>query len=292
MRISDSDLSTYVSMKDMQTSTAKAHLALLSVLGPDDACRLNEMRQLVRPYVDFGAPEPVDVFLMSLGYPEASGYTQIGGLPCYGRDRKWPTSDDSKEHLPFLAQFALHESIDLVKSAADGDMLLIFGHADGRSGYKVEWEDSKRVSLVREDDIPVSQFGTLCYYGSPWRTDSFPHATVNDEAHWSSIRLANGIEIRDLPFLCCLLAVQIGGFPYVPAHDDVVNDSERVLCSICSLSPTPDRPYPFLNHPSPMDNRQARDATLILGPDLDSDSFGVLYVVDASGTVQVRRRSL
>lgn len=242
------------------------------VIGPRDACWVVRIRDMVRDLVSFGPPVPADVFVLAVGEAPSRDETKIGGLPFWPHDREWPRSRTGQP-LPFLAQFCFRGSLDIVGSLP-ADMLLLFGDKDHPSTVVAEWQSSRcRARLVDLDDVPVKA-ATPCFYGTRWRTENFPDAKYDDP-----VGLADGSNVNHMWFVCRLLGMQIGRYPYFPEWSGRPLERGRVVCSMSAVFPMPGLPHPFVNRPSPLTDEEASGLSLDLSERKDADGFGVLCVV-------------
>jgi hypothetical protein len=229
---------------------------------------------MIRPFVSLGVAIPVEVFVLSVGEPSNRAATKIGGLPFWPRGREWPTSL-SGEPLPFLAQFNFCQSLDIIGNLPE-NLLLLFGHQDVPSSIVATWQSATcRSPLIERDDMPVKSPRT-CFFGTRWRTDTFPGAQAKTE-----IILADGTRVTDVWFVCEILGMQIGSRPFFPKMDRLASEVEggRAICSMCSVYPIADRPFPFLNRPEALTDFEAREFAVDLTDIKSANGFGVLSVV-------------
>jgi len=244
------------------------------VIGPRDACWITRIRELMRPHGAFGLSTPIDLFLLSVGESPDRTHTKIGGLPFWPRERDWPKSITG-EPLPFLAQFCFRDSLDIVDSVPE-DILLLFGNPDLPSSIVARWESStSRSRLVDCSDMPDNRI-VPCFYGTRWRTESFPEA-----AHPDPVLLADGTAVLDTGLVSELLGLQIGPGPYFPRWSGRPGKAERVVCAMSSVFPIPDRPYPFINRPQPLTTQEAEHLAVPLTAIKDKSGFSVVWVVVA-----------
>lgn len=257
------------------------------IIGPRDACSVVAARKELRPYVAFGPPTPVDVFLLSIGEPEDRAATKIGGVPFWPRRREWPRSQLGKP-LPFLAQFCFCESTDIVGDLP-GDLLLLFGEGDLPGSIIARWQSYTPCErLIDGAEMPVKARST-CFHGVRWRTESFLEAEYDD----NPICLPNGTRVSDLWFVCELLGMQIGPRPFFPRWNDSPRTTDRAICSMCSVLPTPEALYPFVNRSEPLTDQESLESCVGLSDIGDADGFGVVCVtVGADGEAVVHSDNL
>jgi Domain of unknown function (DUF1963) len=124
------------------------------VVGPRDACFVEEFQRKLEPHLLLGEPVETDLFILAAGEPERRLATKIGGLPYWRSDRSWPTSTFGAP-IPFLAQFDLSESRDLIGDVP-WDVVLLFSASDVRQGAAVDFQNKCEANLlIRESDVPV-----------------------------------------------------------------------------------------------------------------------------------------
>jgi hypothetical protein len=260
--------------------------SMRDVIGPRDACLAIHIRETVREHVSFGPAVPADVFLLAVGEAPTRDCTKIGGLPYWPCNRVWPQSR-AGEPLPFLAQFCLHDSLDIVGSVPE-DMLLLFGDKNNPSTIVAKWQSlSCGSKLLTRKEMPVKPV-TPCFYGTRWRTENYPNATYSDP-----VRLPDGNTVSELWFVCQLLGMQIGTHPYFPKWDTPPIITERVVCSLSAVFPIPNLDWPFMNRALPLTAEEVDDFTFDLLEFTNADGFSVLSVaVAASGEPRVSFQNL
>ena len=248
--------------------------------GPMDACRLVKLREITREHVETGPAVPADLFILSMGEPRDRSRTKIGGLPYWSKDRPWPKSSTG-EPIPFMAQFNLSDSRDLI-GGTEGDILLIFAHANPRLGCVIRWETrSTSLRLVSKDDIPVTSEASAPFYGTRWRTENFPNwkRKQHQQTGASWIKLDDGRIIRGSYFIYELVGMQIGRSGFIPP-ELVFEEGEQIVCSLGGLAFFPEQPYPFLNVPDAISTGKAEELLMPLSNISDSDGFAIIFVVE------------
>jgi Domain of unknown function (DUF1963) len=241
------------------------------VIGPRDACWILHMRRLVRPFVNFGAPVPTDMFLLGIGESIDRAGTKIGGLPYWPVERDWPQSQGG-EPLPFLAQFCFRDSAEFVGDLPE-DLLLLFGFPDVPSTIVARWQAyACRSVLVEHDSIP-NKTVFPCFHGIRWRTENYP-----DAQYPTSIRLGDGTRVHDIPFILQLMGMQISRKPYFPRWERHREATGHVVCGMASVFPIANRPCPFVNRSEPLTQAEAEELAVQL-TDRPGDGFGTLCVV-------------
>lgn len=249
--------------------------ALGAIIGPRDACSLVRLRQLVREHISFGHAVPADVFLLGTGEAPSREWTKIGGLPFWPRDRPWPHGDTQKP-LPFLAQFNFRDSLDIV-GQLPGDLLVLFGDKDHPATIVAKWQSSSyNGCLIGRDDMPIEPV-TARFYGTRWRTESYPDAT------WpADLILEDGSRVLEPWLVCEILGMQIGPSPLLPPGKGRPWKTERIICSMCAIFPQPDVPWQFTNRAEPLTEQEAAQLSLDLSEYKDADGFAVVCVVIAT----------
>ncbi len=255
--------------------------ALGAIIGPRDACMLVRLRQLIRKHVCFGRPVPSDVFLLGIGEPPSRDWTKIGGLPFWPYDRPWPHGD-TQEPLPFLAQFDFRDSLDIV-GKLPAELLLLFGDKDHPETIVAKWQSSRcETRLIDRDQMPIEPV-TPCFYGTRWRTESYPDASWPDE-----LILEDGSRALTPWLVCEILGMQIGSAPFVPPQGLEARETKRIICSLCAIFPQPSVPWQFANRAEPLTEQEATQLSLDLTEYKDPDGFAVVCVVVApSGEPEV-----
>jgi hypothetical protein len=250
------------------------------IIGPRDALMLMHLRILVQPCVTLGTASPVDLFVLSTGEPPARSWTKIGGTPYWGLDRKWPTGDDGRP-LPFLAQFNFLSSRNITEHPS-GDILLIFAYPDLRNGIALDWETIEETkALVTESATPQSSIPT--YHGYRWRIDCYPDAKPLNDDWWSMLPLPSGGEVMSPYTIFRPGGVQIGEFPPLPPFGIEMSADERIICSLSTISLSPNAPYPFINRPQPVSEKELVNYKIEMSDyEPGADVFGQLVVIRAS----------
>lgn len=246
-----------------------------SIVGPRDASIAIRIRQAIRDYVHFGADVPADLFILSTGESPLRKTTKIGGLPYWHRDQEWPVSKSGRP-LPFLAQFCFGESRDIIPEGL-GEVLLLFGDPRSASELAMNWGPAcLDTELITADELPVRSW-VPPYFGTRWRTANYPRwEPLND--CWSAVHLADGTTLLNPYLVLELLGMQIGASPFVLPGQLTMTGGERILCSLCSVFPSVDCQYPFLNRRAPLTLKESTALSLNIS-NIDDDGFGVLYII-------------
>jgi hypothetical protein len=262
-----------------------------AINGPRDACLLVRIREFLSGIMPLGPPSPTDIFLLATGRGDLRRGCGIGGMPYMRRGRPWPESQSGRP-LPFVAQFDFADSRDIVGDLP-GELLLLFGRPGSSESLVIRWETAlPRDQLVQIDDIPI-QPEISQFRGVRWRTSSYPQCD-DREYDGGNATLADGTEITDIPNALTPLGFQIGAHPFMPLWQLSLGKDERVLCSMCTVYPIPDVPYPFVDHPDPISLAESRAYAVNFSEiDLRSDGFAVIYVIaDDSGGFRLAKAEL
>jgi len=200
------------------------------VTSPVDACRIYQMREVLRDKIAWGNPVPTDVFIWGTGEPPDSRATKIGGIPHRPANSAWPDARDG-EPMKFLAQICFADSLDLVRPLP-GDVLLLFvGEMDfDEQELHCEWqpldiEKPLTAELWRSRGYE-SRFATL--HGAIWRTEAFPDATLR--VPWEEAREATKA-------LETFHATQIGTAPWWVQEQRWIRG--QVIATLNSVYPWP-----------------------------------------------------
>jgi hypothetical protein len=185
-----------------------------------------------------------DIFVLGRGEPARREATKLGGLPYWPRKRAWPT-DAEGEIMTFIAQFCFADSRDIV-GRLPGDVLLLFAaredlDSDLEPGLlHFEWMRLGETHLVQASDLPPSPWPwpITPYYGAIYRSRDYPGA----EGHFSQYNAPERLAI--------LAGTKIGGVPRWVQIEEGIRD--RFLCSLASVHAVTDRPYPYVNDPTPL----------------------------------------
>ena len=249
--------------------------------GPYDAFFACYLRELLHDRVSLGEAVPSDLFVLSIGESPSRRATKIGGLPYFPHDEPWPTTVDGRP-LPFLAQFDFAESADLT-AGVFSNVLLLFADLDLREGLAMRWvKDVPADRLVNADDLPVGS-PSRTFYGTRWRTVNYPDWEPLNGESWTDFELEDSRRLYNIYFAFELLGMQISRRPFTPPGCRVVNEGEHILCMLPAIVPTPNQPYPFLNHAAELAMEQIEGYSLPLAPlPHDADSFGLLYIIVTS----------
>lgn len=258
------------------------------LVGPRDACYIIEMRQRVADLMSFGSPVEQDLFVLAAGEPKQRLSTKVGGIPYWRADRPWPVNT-SGDPIPFLAQFDLRESVDLVPNPP-GDVILFFAFTDIRLGATVRVQDQCNADLlIAKHELPVrSDIPT--YTGVRWRVEVYPDWAPADGDSWSGLYLDDGSYVFAAPLAMQPPAMQIGNHPYVPPEGKVVGKDERIICTMPGVEPESGEAYPYLNRVAPLTPAEAQDHSIVLSKFDDTGAEGsILYAVEtADGFVDIR----
>ena len=186
---------------------------------------------------------PADVFIFARGEPDDRRVTKIGGLPYWPRRREWPKAADGSRKR-FVAQVCFLDSrraLGEPAPALPGDILVVFAAATADE-YPQEvschWVSAGAQELVGPGDVPRGGWDFLPCYGQLHRTHDYAGPVEAFATH------------RAGSLLEAIQGTKIGGRPnWVQGEVDLPG---RFLCSIGSVNPPSERPYPYANVPEPL----------------------------------------
>ena len=223
---------------------------------------------------------PCEIFLLAID-DEPSVETCIGGVPYRPAGIPWPCNLRGDE-MQFLAQFRLDSHSG--SSSYPGDIILVF--VDHVNGIASDKADSFCFEWYQ---LPYAADSTFNPLMTPWnRRAGVSYRTHDiDPSHMAQTvaqRLSRLFPEWDEFFLemttrhvLCYHAIKLGGIP-VGTERPI---GSRFLLSICSISPRPEVPYPWMNHPSPITNDDITDADIID----DRSGYGVDVFIDDKNTL-------
>jgi hypothetical protein len=278
------------------------------IVGPMDVLCLEHWRELVRGQMDMGSHVPTDVFVFAKGEPRRRDVTKVGGLPYRPAGMVWPRSPEGAP-MVFVAQFRFRESRDLV-GGLPGDVLLVF--LEGLEGdvnprrkeyAHFEWHPLGINDLVSEQDVFPPWLDFVKCYGVRHRTlDYFldvpvdvlrrlvppwalPSESCPEAARWDAATFSrlNGMKIGGLP-------VYPSGYPgrEDSEEDQRIPRSARFICSLGTLVPKFEVPYPWINHPEPQTVSECLEPESILDM-LDGFLFNVWIGENGSLTWELQK---
>lgn len=259
------------------------------ITSPWHLCQNENLRRGMQDQYDWGPAVPMDVFVMAEGEPPDRHVTKIGGLPYWPADVDWPTRPDGTP-LMFLGQINFCDSKDLTGDLP-GDILLIFAdRVYTPEVLGLEWQNLGLSRLIQAGDVPAppsaydpqvdflqrelikkckemasgnpelfkglpdslpppSNVIAPCY-GHICRTVSFPHAKRRDPS--ADYPMCRGKEVWSEHCLPQYQATQIGSAPFFIQLSDPEVISGRVLCTLNSVDPAYDVPFPWINCDAPI----------------------------------------
>jgi len=205
---------------------------------------------------------PVDVFVQAIGEPARRDVTKVGGLPYRPADKPWPITP-SGQRMTFVAQYRFAESRDIV-GELPGDVLLVFMCDDDLvwpdEPWRVvfEWYPLGLDNLVERVAIPEPGWMFVTCYGVRCRTIDYV-----DEGAPKALQAILPREVtEELPpevaalNLCRLEGMKVGGAPMWPLPDQVDARRDlpgRFLCSLATIQPRIECPFPWTNHRDPIE---------------------------------------
>ncbi len=183
-----------------------------------------------------------DVFIFAKGEPDKREVTKVGGLPYWPASKPWPKTKTG-EPMPFIAQFNLSDSRDLV-GKTPGDLLLIFQRDDSGEDNPLhfEWLNVEPVALIQPAEMPkCDHWEILPCYGTIHRTVDYKvdHEPLEEKYNepWN---------------ITVIEGTKIGGIPS-KIQGAAEENRGRFLCALGSVEPTTNKPWPFVNSETPID---------------------------------------
>lgn len=241
-----------------------------SVTSPCQIAQIEQLREralsgLRREQAGQAVPIATDIFLWAKGEPESRETTRIGGLPFWPKGRKWPEISRGRP-ATFIGQICFADSLDIVPSLPSY-ILLIFGELDSPSGVPKKldfyWINTSAIDPVTSSDIPDTDVQVTPCYGSIYR--------ASDHGKWFFADY--GLDTS----LAVIEGSKIGGI--APWLRPPARTPGTFLCSIGSMSPALQQPFPWLDTPEPIESPE--DGLLTLG------NGGMLYLfTDNRGRIQ------
>lgn len=186
-----------------------------------------------------------DIFVCGKGEPKSRAVTKVGGLPYWPKNRDWPCGKDGSP-LTFLAQVCFADSPGLA-GELPGQVLAVFGDEFALDDLdadvlRFEWIELGDEKLIQRDSLPKTQLEVTPCYGAIYRTSDCPNA----------VRRFRGID--GAKNTAVLQGTKIGGVPnWIQRPARLAG---RFLCSIGSVHPALDQPYPYLNNPRPLKDEE------------------------------------
>ncbi|MHB9105922.1 MAG: DUF1963 domain-containing protein [Armatimonadota bacterium] len=246
------------------------------ITSPYDIVVVEAIRERVLKGQHAGITAPTDVCILAKGEPTNRAVTKIGGLPYWPADRSWPYGA-ADNPMTFVAQFNFADSRDLT-GPLPGDILVFFadeeaGASDGyieEGGAYFAWFSlDHQCTLI--DHMPETGWHIDPCYAVLYRTVDYPEVE------------SDIFEAYSQPYLIpCLEATKIGGAPRWVQYDEDLPG--RFLCALCSVQPSFQQPYPYVNVPAPI-----MDFSKLYGTkDLMIGDMGSYYLcIDDFGQVHV-----
>jgi hypothetical protein len=213
------------------------------VTSPYHIAVVEQLRAELLVGIDAPASVPVDVFVWAEGEPKNRATTKVGGLPYWPKSKPWPANGEG-DALTFVAQLCFADSLDIVPSVP-GDLLLVFGDQeclwDGREdeALRFHWLSMSNDDLVGEGELPATEWQIARRYGARHRTVDYASRLPGVD-RYSSPYLISAIE-----------GTKIGGIPrWIQSVPELPG---RFIASLGSIQSESGYPFPYLNHPEPVE---------------------------------------
>jgi hypothetical protein len=264
-----------------------------SITGPCDIVRLEDLRQQVARHRAPGRTVPTDVFIMGRGPGERRDMTKVGGVPYRPTRKTWPEGEGGRP-MTFLAQYCFAGSRDIVGDLP-GDVLLVFAEdysfcVDGPQDFlHFEWYPLGIEKLISRRSIPKRDepWEFVECYGLRHRTVDY----VSDVPGKVLCRLVSKEVLSTYPIdfaraeFSRIRAMKIAGLPVRdprPYSQSAPGRGTRLLCSLSTISPLHEAPYPWLNEAGPLDFRTSmrRDMNVDL-----RDGFLMNFYIKRNGEI-------
>lgn len=213
------------------------------ITSPCHLCNNEQLRRGMQDQFIWGPSVPVDIFVMAQGEPADRHVTKVGGLPYRPAHAVWPKSQNNKPMF-FIAQFNFSDSKDITGDLP-GDLLLVFV-SESFDFVIFEWQRLGIDDLITAEEVPTPKELFEPCYGHIFRTESYPEATCKT----SEYPLCRGKDVWSDYWLPQYQAMQIGSAPYFIQGNP--NLPGRLLCTICSVGPDRNKPFPWINQSRPL----------------------------------------
>lgn len=231
-------------------------------------------------------PLPTDVFVWARGEAPDRRFTKIGGVPFLPRGTAWPLFRG--QPMTFLAQFAFHDSRDLV-GKLPGDLLLVFAADEDALIY-----ENRLVSLwVRDRRRPIDPSACPLPAWRFFRGWGVRHRTWDaPELFERAYGVSDVLEQYDKPRAWSeyvwrapvLQATKIGGAPWdAQTNYPEAPRGRRFLCQLSTMHVSNREPWPCVNiRRKPAGTRSSAEDSLSIG-----DDGAIAFWIDRRGRVRV-----
>jgi hypothetical protein len=235
------------------------HLLAGNQNSPLRVASIEYARSLVGDTVELGRSVPVDVFALAYGEPIRRSGTKIGGLPFRPRSVAWPCLVDGTPRI-FLGQWSFSESRDILPKLP-ADVLLLFASSitprdDDPDWLEFEWRSqSERAPLCRAADAPKGGLLPFCCHGVRHRSVDFIELRKATAALRRAIRkeTAEEFDRHELREMARFSAWKIGGLRLPSAYGEGLRHPKLpLIATLTSFYATLEQPYPYVNHPRPL----------------------------------------
>lgn len=222
---------------------------------------LTEQMRALANKRDLGRSVPCDVFVFGIGEPSHASATKIGGRPYRPAMLKWPLGLTGYP-MTFVAQFNFNASKQFIENIP-GDILLVFSTDDDicsddpQHRLHFEWYSTEmNAPSCSSEQVPQTKWNFHTCYGVRYRTCDY----AGNEAQSTLAAVVDKTRLEKTGVECVtmgldrLWGMKIGGLPITGrgAGIDPSPWAGTFLCSIASVIPAHDTPFPWVNHPQPV----------------------------------------
>lgn len=279
-------------LSSQEVALVNAHIATLNYLaintvkGPYDLLLLSEVRRRLPPQLLSGPSLPLAIFPLATEPATSNGgCTYVGGCEVHQGVTAWPIGKKG-QRLPFLAQIDLRGAREY-----HGNYVAIQVFGEGADEFAYRWVDC----LDAWESGPAGHEARL-YGHAPIEVSSYTSRwdfyEQDEDTQLQCEEIFSAQQLLDLPFFLTPLGICLGPAPYIPAHD-AANEAWHdltILATLPTIYPQPNRPHELLGQAQPLSEEEARTLAMVIGPEQDCDSFGILYICQSKTTNDIQLR--
>jgi hypothetical protein len=239
------------------------------VTGPYELFAVETLRD--RLGLRTGRALPTDVFVFGNGDAPRRDATKVGGLPYWPGNRPWP-KDSAGVPYRYLAQFNFADSRDLFPDLP-GDVLVLLVGEEGDDWLAVEplaihleWLSLGLVPIASLEPALMAN-PALAFFGAIHRTADYPDVE----------KVAKKSGVRGGSLMAIINGTKIGGWPH-PIQDYDRDFKGALLCQLGSIGAKSEVPYPWVNHPAPIELSFADPVPGGVSNSLSLMDAGIVYV--------------